>query len=162
MTNLNSCIIYINIDHQDRRLFQTKLILLTFALDLAAMDDNSTAEPVITNSLSNNRHLGFCKWFDKMKGFGFVQGLDDKRDFFAHHTQINRSPDTSKAFDENVFRYLVAGEYVEFTINEIVTLSLRSLIMVWLLSVMVQQLDHLHLLGQVLLRRLDHKIVLTT
>lgn len=71
-----------------------------------------------TTEATSERQLGICKWFDKMKGFGFVQGLDDKRDFFAHHTQINRSPDTSKAFDENVFRYLVAGEYVEFTINE--------------------------------------------
>ena len=78
-----------------------------------------TTDPTdTTEEIASERQLGICKWFDKMKGFGFVQGLDDKRDFFAHHTQINRSPDTSKAFDENVFRYLVAGEYVEFTINE--------------------------------------------
>ena len=80
--------------------------------------ESTTPTTTDTIEATSERQLGICKWFDKMKGFGFVQGLDDKRDFFAHHTQINRSPDTSKTFDENVFRYLVAGEYVEFTINE--------------------------------------------
>lgn len=65
------------------------------------------------------RQMGFCKWFDKSKGFGFVQGLVDKRDYFTHHTQLSRPATNARAssFEEHSFRYLMAGEYVEFTVD---------------------------------------------
>ena len=35
---------------------------------------------------------GSIKWFNKRKGFGFIEGIDGK-DYFVHHTQINEFDD---------------------------------------------------------------------
>lgn len=90
--------------------------------------NTQTTSPVPTlHPTSATRYLGICKWFDKMKGFGFIHGLDDdSQDFFVHHTQVGRTAapgldtdeDKSGTVDENVFRYLIAGEYVEFCIHD--------------------------------------------
>ena len=56
------------------------------------------------------RHYGVVKWFDKMKGYGFLQQLNTENDYFVHYTQLQSE-------DESETKYLVAGEYVEFSIT---------------------------------------------
>ena len=92
----------------------------------------TTSTPSTTPTLAHgDRQCGICKWFDKSKGFGFVQGLTDNNDYFTHHTQLSRpptsseytpsvaftAPSTAPTFEENAFRFLMAGEYVEFTVD---------------------------------------------
>ena len=85
---------------------------------------NSQTEPIVSPELTS-RHLGMCKWFDKMKGFGFIQCLDAgpvQTDFFVHHSQLG-TINKDQLRDEDIFRYLVAGEYVEFGVCEKLTMS---------------------------------------
>ncbi|CAP18482.1 Cold shock-like protein [Candidatus Phytoplasma mali] len=50
---------------------------------------------------------GVCRWFNKDKGFGFLQKLDsDSQDIFFHQTDIKCEG----------FRSLDEGEEVEFTL----------------------------------------------
>ena len=56
---------------------------------------------------------GRVKWFNNKAGFGFITVCDGDRegeDVFVHHTAINVTGDW--------FKYLVQGEYVEFTWSE--------------------------------------------
>ena len=70
------------------------------------------------------RFFGIIKWFDKYKGYGFIKKLswngDDRagveqretsNDYFVHHSQINIHT------QRDHFRYLIAGEYVEFNVT---------------------------------------------
>ena len=61
---------------------------------------------------------GRVKWFNNKSGYGFVTVVlspDDgelvQKDIFAHHSSI--------VVGKEQFRYLVQGEYVEFTLNNI-------------------------------------------
>lgn len=47
---------------------------------------------------------GTVKWFDKKKGFGFIQRDDGQEDMFVHHSGI----------DGKGFRMLEQGDRVEF------------------------------------------------
>jgi CspA family cold shock protein len=58
-------------------------------------------------SSSIGRNIGRVKWFNSKAGYGFIT-LDDK-DIFVHHSDVNVSNEQ--------YKYLVQGEYVEFTIN---------------------------------------------
>ena len=52
---------------------------------------------------------GCVKWFNNKAGFGFITATDGKNvgtDIFVHHTNIN--------VENQQYRYLVQGEYVEF------------------------------------------------
>jgi CspA family cold shock protein len=49
---------------------------------------------------------GTVKWYDKVKGFGFIQA-DDRTDYFVHRTGVK----------DEVFS-LEAGQAVEFNIKE--------------------------------------------
>ena len=54
---------------------------------------------------------GQVKWFNTKTGFGFITGLtgDHKgSDIFVHHSDLS--------VDEEQYRYLVMGEYVEFEV----------------------------------------------
>lgn len=91
------------------------------------INQNSQTEPTISTGLTS-RHLGMCKWFDKMKGFGFIQCLDAgpvQKDFFVHHSQLGTIFCNNKEQyrDEDTFRFLVAGEYVEFGVCEKMNMS---------------------------------------
>ena len=60
------------------------------------------------------RTNGRVKWFNNKSGFGFITLCDGERagqDIFVHHTAITVTGE--------VFKYLVEGEYVEFTLNEV-------------------------------------------
>jgi len=56
------------------------------------------------------KQQGCVKWFNKKKGYGFIQSLNDKSEFFAHHTAIKPTTDC--------YHLLFTGEYVEFDITD--------------------------------------------
>ena len=57
---------------------------------------------------------GIVKWFNNKAGFGFITVCGDgeyaNKDVFVHHTAINTSSEQ--------YKYLVQGEYVNFTLSE--------------------------------------------
>lgn len=60
---------------------------------------------------TDGRLVGIVKWFDKVKGFGFLQQLSTDNDYFVHYSQLQSTAECST-------RYLIAGEYVEFNISQ--------------------------------------------
>ena len=66
----------------------------------------------------NTIYQGRVKWFNNKTGYGFVTIIDgvdvgDKlgTDVFAHHSAIS--------VDEEQYKYLVQGEYIEFTLSPV-------------------------------------------
>lgn len=60
---------------------------------------------------SDDRCTGVVKWFNNRAGYGFVtatSGEKEGSDIFAHHTCIQ--------VDKEQYKYLVQGEYVEFSV----------------------------------------------
>jgi CspA family cold shock protein len=68
-----------------------------------------------TNSVTSSTLeslTGRVKWFNNKAGYGFVTVTDGSRsgsDIFVHHTAINVS--------EQQYKYLVQGEYVQFSLS---------------------------------------------
>ncbi len=58
----------------------------------------------------SNRYCGTVKWFDKEKGFGFIQLEDNSKDIFAHYSEIRNNNNYGKVS-------LVDGQKVTFTIG---------------------------------------------
>jgi len=59
------------------------------------------------------RFIGRVKWFNNKTGYGFVTVTDGPKsgsDIFVHHSSIK--------VDSEQYKYLVQGEYVEFTLSE--------------------------------------------
>ena len=77
--------------------------------DMTGATDTSVSE--------SDTCVGQVKWFDKVKGFGFISNLDDQTDYFVHHTQIKTSLNDDS--QRELFRYLIAGEYVEFQLQQV-------------------------------------------
>lgn len=65
--------------------------------------------------MSNNEHLGRCKWFDERKGYGFItvvsEGPFTGKDVFVHFNDI--MPYISKR------HVLKEGEYVNMSVKNI-------------------------------------------
>lgn len=62
---------------------------------------------------SSERFTGRVKWFNNKSGYGFITatvGDINGADIFVHYSAINV---------DHQYKYLVQGEYVEFTLNEI-------------------------------------------
>jgi len=62
---------------------------------------------------SSERFIGRVKWFNNKAGYGFVTVTDGRysgKDVFVHHTSIK--------VDAEQYKYLVQGEYVEFSITQ--------------------------------------------
>jgi cold shock CspA family protein len=57
--------------------------------------------------------IGQVKWFNTKSGYGFItlKTGSTTRDIFVHHTALQ--------VEENQYRYLVQGEYVEFVVSPI-------------------------------------------
>jgi len=75
---------------------------------MSSSNDNVTSS---NSSTSSERVLGRVKWFNSKAGYGFISITDGPRagtDIFVHHSAIN--------VENQQYRYLVQGEYVEFSI----------------------------------------------
>jgi cold shock CspA family protein len=58
--------------------------------------------------------IGKVEWFDNKRGFGFITyslGTDESDQVFVHITNLSVAND-------NVYKTLFAGEYVEFVLSE--------------------------------------------
>jgi cold shock CspA family protein len=72
--------------------------------------------PVFTTATPPNeeRTTGIVKWFDSRGGFGFITILPEEKlagkDIFVHYTSLN--------VNHSQYKYLVLGEYVEFTLSK--------------------------------------------
>tara|TARA_B100000475_G_C14811898_1_gene236633 strand:+ start:77 stop:493 length:417 start_codon:yes stop_codon:yes gene_type:complete len=58
--------------------------------------------------------LGQVKWFNNKSGYGFItvkNGEQVNEDIFVHHSDL--------IVEQEQYRYLVAGEYVEFKLSEL-------------------------------------------
>ena len=64
--------------------------------------------------MSSETHTGQVKWFNTKTGFGFITVMSDgeykTKDIFVHHSDLTVT-------DEQ-YRYLVMGEYVQFSLME--------------------------------------------
>ncbi len=65
------------------------------------------------SSGAGEKIYGQVKWFNNKSGFGFITTVSgDKKDedVFVHHSDLR--------VKEEQYRYLVAGEYVEFSVTD--------------------------------------------
>lgn len=83
------------------------------------MSTTDSTEQTLVDDETTERLFGVVKWFDKMKGYGFVQQLKTENDYFVHYSQL-------KCDDEHQSKYLVAGEYIQFNISETTNTSVRQ------------------------------------
>lgn len=70
----------------------------------------SSYKDSVTPSASASRLIGRVKWFNNKAGYGFITVTDGERsgsDIFVHHSAI--------LVENQQYKYLVQGEYVEFT-----------------------------------------------
>ena len=58
-------------------------------------------------SSDNAKETGCVKWFNNKSGYGFIHSCDSDDDVFVHHTSLSVTGEQ--------YRYLVAGEYVEYS-----------------------------------------------
>lgn len=65
-------------------------------------------------STTDKRITGMVKWFNNKAGFGFIticgENTEPARDIFVHYSSINVA--------DMQYKYLVMGEYVDFTLVE--------------------------------------------
>ena len=79
---------------------------------------NETTTPSEAQTAVNtspDRRLGRVKWFNNKAGYGFLKVVEndgkETDDVFVHHSSIKVSKEQ--------FKYLVQGEYIDFTIGAI-------------------------------------------
>ena len=65
-------------------------------------------------SSGNATYTGRVKWFNNKSGYGFITIMNESdlkgKDIFAHHTSI--------VVTGNLYKYLVQGEYVNFSVDK--------------------------------------------
>jgi len=65
-----------------------------------------------TTQETSERLTGMVKWFNNKAGFGFItvsgEGENSGKDIFVHYTSIR--------VNNSQYKYLVQGEYVDFTL----------------------------------------------
>jgi len=65
---------------------------------------------------TTNQFVGKVKWFNNKSGYGFITFINSKekdKDIFAHHSSLN--------VKDEIYKYLVQGEYVEFNMQKMTT-----------------------------------------
>lgn len=66
-----------------------------------------------TTTVSQSNNIGCVKWFNNKSGYGFITVMTNgnlhAKDIFVHHSSINAK--------EDLYKYLVQGEYVEFDVE---------------------------------------------
>ena len=68
----------------------------------------------MTSGKSETTQMGQVKWFNNKSGFGFITVINGEhvgQDVFVHHSDLS--------VVEEQYRYLIAGEYVEFEMSEL-------------------------------------------
>ena len=78
------------------------------------MSDSEVTDVPVSQSPSSfqDKTLGRVKWFNNKVGYGFITTCDDdKKDVFVHHSSLQVS--------NEIYKYLVQGEYVEFVVEKI-------------------------------------------
>lgn len=67
--------------------------------------------------ITTNKFTGKVKWFNNKSGYGFITFINTKdpkeKDIFAHHSSLN--------VRDEIYKYLVQGEYVEFEVQKMTT-----------------------------------------
>lgn len=79
-------------------------------------DSTSTSAASAITCTDASKYTGRVKWFNNKFGYGFITVVSTDAnasaaigsDVFAHHSEVN--------VDEDQYRYLVQGEYVEFSV----------------------------------------------
>jgi cold shock CspA family protein len=91
---------------------QFKDVLLDYTI---AMSDATDSTPSDINFDANKVYAGRVKWFNNKSGFGFITVLNDESvkdyDMFVHHSSVK--------VDQEQFRYLLQGEYVQFNVEKV-------------------------------------------
>ena len=76
------------------------------------MATETSSAPSNTTTTTNGR----VKWFNNKAGYGFITVNDcetnEERDIFVHHSEIQ--------VQQSQYKYLVQGEYIEFSISPLV------------------------------------------
>ena len=76
----------------------------------------SATESEITNTVTKEKRVnGVCKWFNNKSGYGFLtvtEGETKDSDIFVYHSSL-------QVGNENQYKYLVQGEYVDFTVSNV-------------------------------------------
>jgi len=76
------------------------------------MATETSSAPSTTTTTTNGR----VKWFNNKAGYGFITVNDcetnEERDIFVHHSEIQ--------VQQSQYKYLVQGEYIEFSISPLV------------------------------------------
>lgn len=66
---------------------------------------------------TTNQFVGKVKWFNNKSGYGFITFINSNehkdKDIFAHHSSLN--------VKDEIYKYLVQGEYVEFEVQKMST-----------------------------------------
>ena len=66
---------------------------------------------------TTNQFVGKVKWFNNKSGYGFITFVNSNehkdKDIFAHHSSLN--------VKDEIYKYLVQGEYVEFEVQKMST-----------------------------------------
>lgn len=78
------------------------------------MSSSEVTTPSVSSS--EERFTGRVKWFNNKAGYGFITVTDGTKsgsDVFVHHTFIK--------VDDEQYKYLVQGEYVEFKLLDTMT-----------------------------------------
>lgn len=75
------------------------------------MSSSTVSTPAVSSS--SERFTGRVKWFNNKAGYGFITVTDGSKsgsDVFVHHSSIK--------VDSEQYKYLVQGEYVDFTLSD--------------------------------------------
>lgn len=87
----------------------------------------SSYKDVVTPSAASEHLLGRVKWFNNKAGYGFITVTDGSRsgtDIFVHHSSVN--------VENQQYKYLVQGEYVEFDLIRLNPISMSGKLHVFL------------------------------
>jgi len=75
-----------------------------------------TLESETRNAVTTGERVkGVCKWFNNKSGYGFLtitEGDKKDSDIFVYHSSL-------QVVDEKQYKYLVQGEYVDFTVSSV-------------------------------------------